>query len=224
MKRSKTEETAEEETNSRQQLIKTQAATSYDWKIGCSHKLDFSKAEKLSQACYGASEQQTHSFEQPSSVSQHSRQWWSFETWSRSREVSRDPFFGVSVSVSKVSGLVSVSVSKDFSLGLEFFVSRLCMGYFLWSFARRRSLKKTDLKNYCSKFSRSKRSVAKLSLLLCCLRDGENNLPSTLFKIYTEFNKNVHVAKKPQRVISAAIGWEYFAKDYLWTVFPRILL
>ena len=31
--------------------------------------------------------------------------------------------------------------------------------------------------------------MAKLSLLLCCLRDGENNLPSTPFKIYTEFNK-----------------------------------
>ena len=26
-------------------------------------------------------------------------------------------------------------------------------------------------------------------MLLCCLQDGENNLPSTLFKIYTEFNK-----------------------------------
>jgi len=33
--------------------------------------------------------------------------------------------------------------------------------------------------------------VAKLSLLLCYLRDGENNLPSipTPFKIYTEFSK-----------------------------------
>jgi len=28
-----------------------------------------------------------------------------------------------------------------------------------------------------------------LSVLLCYLRDGENNLPSTPFKIYTEFNK-----------------------------------
>jgi len=28
---------------------------------------------------------------------------------------------------------------------------------------------------------------------------------------------------KPQREISAARGWEYFAKDYLWTVFPRVL-
>jgi len=31
--------------------------------------------------------------------------------------------------------------------------------------------------------------VAKLSLLLCYLRDGENILPSTPFKIYAEFNK-----------------------------------
>jgi len=61
-------------------------------------------------------------------------QWWSLETWSRSRDVSRDPFF--EVSVSKVSGLVSVSVSNDFGLGLELFVSRLCKGYFFWSFAR----------------------------------------------------------------------------------------
>jgi len=40
-----------------------------------------------------------------------------------------------------------------------------------------------------SKFSRPKRSVAQLSLLLCCLRDGENNLPSTPFKMCAEFNK-----------------------------------
>jgi len=40
--------------------------------------------------------------------------------------VSR-PFFGVLVS--KVSGLVWVP--KDFGLGLELFVSRLCIGYFL---------------------------------------------------------------------------------------------
>jgi len=26
---------------------------------------------------------------------------------------------------------------------------------------------------------------------------------------------------KPQRVISAARGWEYFAKYYLWTVFSK---
>jgi len=45
-----------------------------------------------------------------------------------------------------------------------------------------------DLQSNCSKFSRSKRPVAKLSLLLCCY--GENNLPSTMFKICTESNKN----------------------------------
>ena len=67
-------------------------------------------------------------------------QWWSLETWSRSWDASRDPFFKVSASVSKISGLVSVSVSKDF--GLELFISRLCIGYFLWSFARRSSFKK----------------------------------------------------------------------------------
>jgi len=90
------------------------------------------------------------------------------------------------VSVSKVSGLVSVS--KDFGLGLELFVSRLCIGYVLWSLARRSSLKNGFKRWYCSKFSRSKRSVAKLPLL-CYLQEGENNFPTTPFKIYTEFNK-----------------------------------
>jgi len=56
-------------------------------------------------------------------------------------------------------------------------------------FCKKEFFKKTVLKNDCSKFSRSKRSVAKFSLFLCCLRGGENNLPSTPFKIYTEFNK-----------------------------------
>ena len=56
-----------------------------------------------------------------------------------SRRVSRPVF---EVSVSKVSGLVLVSVSKDFGLGLELFVSRLCIGYFLSSFARRSSFEK----------------------------------------------------------------------------------
>jgi len=121
---------------------------------------------------------------------------------------TRDPFFGV-------------SVSKGF--GLELFVLRLCIGYFSWSFARRRSLK-NGFKNDCSEFSRWKRSEAKLSLLLCCLRDGEYNLPSTLLQFILNSIKNVHEPKKPQHVISATRGWEYLAKDYLWTVFPRVLL
>jgi len=37
----------------------------------------------------------------------YSEQWWSLETWSRSRDSSRDPF--LRVSVSKFSGLDSVS-------------------------------------------------------------------------------------------------------------------
>jgi len=36
--------------------------------------------------------------------------------------------------------------------------------------------------------------------------------------------KNVYVPMKPQRIISATRGWEYFAKNYLLTVFPRFLL
>ena len=47
----------------------------------------------------------------------------------------------------------------------------------------------SGLRSQYRRNSRSKRSVAKLSLLFCCLQDGENNLPSTPFKIYTEFNK-----------------------------------
>jgi len=56
-----------------------------------------------------------------------------------------------------------------------------------------------------------------LSLLLCCLRDGENNLPSTPPRLKFILNsiKNVHVPKKPQCVISATRGLEFFAKDYL---------
>jgi len=147
---------------------------------------------------------------------------WRLETWSRSQDVSGDLFFGVSVS--KVSGLVLVS--KDF--GLELFVSRLFIGYFIWSFARRKSLKNgiVVLENDCSKFNPSKKSVAMLSLWLRCLRVVENNLPSTPFKIYTEFKENVHGCTnlEPQCLISATRGLKYFAKGYLWTIFPRVLL
>jgi len=76
-------------------------------------------------------------------------------------------------------------------------------------------LQKTVLQNDCSKFSRSKRSVAELSLLVCCLRDGENKFPSTRVKFILNSIKIVHAPMKPQRVISASRGWEYFAKDYL---------
>jgi len=29
---------------------------------------------------------------------------------------------------------------------------------------------------------------------------------------------------KPQRVMTAMTGWEYYSKDYLWTFFPGVLL
>jgi len=58
-------------------------------------------------------------------------------------------------------------------------------------------------------------------------RDGENNLPSILFKICTEFSEKVYEPVKPQRIISKTIAtrrWECFAKDFLSTVFSISLL
>ena len=94
--------------------------------------------------------------------------WWNLETWSRSRDASRYPFF----EVSDLEGFRSRSRALRLeTLHRLFFI--MFFKEFLWN---------TVLKNNCSKFSRSKRSVTKLSLLLCCLRDEENNLPSTLLK------------------------------------------
>ena len=101
-------------------------------------------------------------------------QWWSLETWSQSRDLSRDLFFGVSLS--KVSGLVSVSVLNDFGLGLELFISRFYMGYFLQTFAR--SSIQNGYKKWLFKIQLFKEVSGKLSLLLCYLRDGENHMPS----------------------------------------------
>jgi len=105
--------------------------------------------------------------------------------------------------------------SQVSSLGLEGFRSRsralrleTLHKLFFVKFCKKEFLIKTVLKNDCSKFSLSKRSVAKLSLLLCCLRDEENNLLSTHLKFILNSKKNVHLPKKPQRVISATRGWE----------------
>ena len=62
---------------------------------------------------------------------------------------------------------------------------------------------------------------------LCCyvVCEMEKTIcPLPRLKFILNSIKNVHAPKKPQRVISATRGWEYFAKDYLWTVFPRVLL
>ena len=144
-------------------------------------------------------------------------QWWSLETRSRSRDVSRDPYF--EVSVLNVSGLVSVS--KD--LGLKLFASRLCIGYFLWSFARS-SLKKRFKKMIVQNLAVQRGQW--LSFLCCYIVcEMEKTIcPLPRLKFILISIKNVHVPKRPQRVISATRGWEYFAKDYHWTILPRVLL
>ena len=144
----------------------------------------------------------------------HSAQWWSLETRSRSRDVSQDPFFGVSVS--------KASSRKDF--GLELFVSRLCISYFLWTFARRSSLKKRFWKMIVQNLAVQRDQW--LSFLCCYVvcKMEKTICPLLRSKFILNSIKNLHVPMKPQRVISATRGWEYFAKDYLWTVFPRVLL
>jgi len=53
---------------------------------------------------------------------------------------------------------------------------------------------------------------------LCCfvVCELEKTIcPLPRLKFILNSTKNVHVPMKPQRVISATRGWEYFAKDYL---------
>ena len=56
-----------------------------------------------------------------------------------------------------------------------------------------------------------------LSFLCCCfVCEMEKTIcPLRRLKFILNSIKNVHTPMKPQRVISAARGWEYFAKDYL---------
>jgi len=53
---------------------------------------------------------------------------------------------------------------------------------------------------------------------LCCYvvcELGETICPLPRLTFLLNSIKNVHVPMRPQRVISATRGWEYFAKDYL---------
>ena len=62
---------------------------------------------------------------------------------------------------------------------------------------------------------------------LCCyvVCEMEKTIcPLPRSKFILNSMKNVHAPMKPQRVISAARGWKYFAKYYLWPDFPRVLL
>jgi len=63
-----------------------------------------------------------------------------------------------------------------------------------------------------------------VSLLLCYLQMEKTICPLPRLKCILNSIKNVHVPMKQQRAISATTNWEYYAKDYLWTVFPRVLL
>jgi len=103
-----------------------------------------------------------------------------------SRRVARPVFWSLGLGLEGLRSRHGLEGSRSRALRLET-LHRL----FFMKFWKKEFLKKKVLKNDCSKFSHSKRSVAKLSLLLCCLQNGENNLPSrpTPFKIYTEFNK-----------------------------------
>jgi len=59
---------------------------------------------------------------------------------------------------------------------------------------------------------------------LCCyvVCEMEKTIcPLRCLKFILNSIKNVHAPMKPQHVISAAGGWEDFAKDYLWTVFSK---
>jgi len=53
---------------------------------------------------------------------------------------------------------------------------------------------------------------------LCCyvVCELEKTIcPPPCLKFILNSIKNVHIPKKPRRVISVTKGWEYFAKDYL---------
>ena len=59
---------------------------------------------------------------------------------------------------------------------------------------------------------------------LCCYvacKMEKTICPLRRLKFILNSVKNVHAPMKPQRVISALRGWEYFAKDYLSTVFSE---
>jgi len=62
-----------------------------------------------------------------------------------------------------------------------------------------------------------------LSFLCCCVVcEMEKTIcPTRRLNLILSSIRNVHAPVKPQRVISAAPGWEYFAKDCLWNVFSK---
>ena len=154
-----------------------------------------------------------------------------------SRRVSRPVFWSLGleglVSVSKVSsrsrrsrlGLEGlVSVSKDFGLGLELFVSRLCIGYFLWSFARRSSFKKWFYKMIVQNLAVQRGQW--LSFLYCyVVCELEKTIcPLPRLKFTMNSIKNVHAPMKPcawslQREAESTLLrtiFELFSQDFCY--------
>jgi len=71
------------------------------------------------------------------------------------------------------------------------------------------------------------KEVSGLAVFLCgyVICEMEKTIcPQPRLKFVLNLIKNVNVPMKPQRVISAMTGWEYFGKDCFWTVFPGVLL
>ena len=112
-----------------------------------------------------------------------------------SRRVSRPIFW----SLRSRLGL-SLEGSRSRALRLE----TLHRSFFM-KLCKKEFLKKTVLKNHCSKFRRSK-NVCEVEKTIC---------PLPRLKFMLNSIKNVRVPMKPQHVISATRGWQYFAKDYL---------
>ena len=131
------------------------------------------------------------------------RRWWSLETWSRSQDTCWDQFFRVSVS--KVTGLVSVS--KDFGLGLELWDWRLCMSYFFRKTCKKQLLKKRIYSVIVQ--NSAIQSHQWLSFLYCYAAVEKTICPLPCSKVLLNSIKTVCVPVKPQRIISATLAPRY---------------
>jgi len=137
-------------------------------------------------------------------------------------------------------GLETRLETRFWSLGLEGLRSRLGLG--LEGFrSRSRALRLETLHRlffikFCKKeflwktemiFQNSAVQRGQWLSFFCCYvvcEMAKTICPLPRLKFILSSIKNVHAPMKLQRVISAAGGWEYFAKNYLWTVFPWVLL
>ena len=122
-----------------------------------------------------------------------------------------------------------VSVSKVSGLGLQGFRSRSRA-------LRPETLHRPFFVKFCKEFL--KQTVSKMIVqnlvvqrdqwlsFLCCLWDGENDLPSARLKFMLNSIKKCACTYETaeRNLCNERLGVAYFAKDYLWTVFPIMLL